>query len=118
MTDHRFPGVTLVLAALLATVVAVGCEDKSSPSGGASATPAPARSVLGTYENANDKLTVVLKPDNKATMIDEGKSTEHTWEMDGADKVIVHGTDGVNLGFTINSDGHLSDGMGGVFRKK
>jgi len=119
MTRHRFPAVTLVLAALVTALMAAGCDDKSSSSGnGSAATPASARNVLGTYENAADKLTVVLKPDNKATLIDEGKSTEHTWEMDGADKVIVHGMDGVKLGFTINSDGHLSDGMGGVYRKK
>ncbi len=38
--------------------------------------------------------------------------------MDGADKLVIHLQDGVNLMFTINSDGNLSDGIGGVFIRK
>jgi hypothetical protein len=37
--------------------------------------------------------------------------------MDGADAVAFHAVDG-NFVYTINNDGNLLDGYGGVFTKK
>ncbi len=94
-----------------------GCDSKPAAEagkGGASA----AASVLGTYENAPDKMTVILKADDKCTLVDEGKSTDLKWERDGASRVVIHGVDGFKMVLTINSEGHLSYEHGGVFRKK
>jgi hypothetical protein len=106
----------VVLAMLLVptAMLATACSKDSSAG---TSTNAPA-SVLGTYESAAEKMTLELKSGGKATITDEGKPTEHNWEMDGASKVVVHGADGVNLLFTVNSDGNLSDGMGTIFKKK
>jgi len=115
----NFPSFCKSLASLtvaLAIFTIAGCGDGSSDE--APTSQSNASSVLGEYENVNDGIYFELAAGNRAIITDEGSPTEHTWEMDGADKVVIHGQDGVNLVFTFNSDGNLSDGYGGVYIKK
>jgi hypothetical protein len=112
----RFCKALVSLAIVLPMFTVAACGDDSSD-------PAPAgegtaSSVLGVYENANDGMSIELLADNRAILTEEGSSTEHAWETDGADKVVIHAQDGVNLVFTVNSEGNLSDGYGGIYIRK
>jgi hypothetical protein len=110
MRHATFPKVLLSLA--LSLLIA-GCGDKPAAEADKK-TP----SILGIYENANDKLTIELKADNKATLTDEGAKTNLVWETDGINKVVIHGKDGVDMLLNVNSEGNLYDSVGGVYRKK
>ena len=116
MNSRWLRNVVLVLTAVVSGALAVACDSKSD--GSESAAGANHATVSGTYENANDNMVMNFQAGNRVTMVIDGESTDLTWEMDGADKVVVHGMEGMNMVYTINSDGNLSDGMGGVFRKK
>lgn len=113
MNNRWIRKIVLAGTAALFALLMSACDSK--PEGSASASTG---SVLGTYENANENSVINLQDGNKVTMIVDGENTNLTWEMDGADKVVIHGMEGVSLVFTINSEGNLSDGMGSVFRKK
>lgn len=119
MKNSWFGNIVSVLATLLISLMVAACGAQSEP-GPSGSSARSSTDVLGTYENANDGVVITLKADNKATMIDEEQSTELTWEMDGADRLVVHGMEGINLIFNVNSEGNLSDdmGLGSVFRKK
>ena len=119
MNTRILRSVSAITVIVLGALTLPGCGGGETPSAAKPAAKASTANVLGKYENAQEKLLIELKADNKAYLTDEeGKTTELPWEMDGADKVVVHGTEGINLVYTINSEGHLSDGMGGVYRKK
>lgn len=112
----NFPRFCKSLASLtiaLAVFSIAGCGDGSTDEAPKSASNAS--SVLGTYVNANDGISFELLAGNRALITDGEYPSEQTWEMDGADKVVIHIPEGVNLVFTFNSDGNLSDGMGGVY---
>ena len=118
MNSRWLRKVVLALTAVVSGLLAVACGSESD--GSDSAMGASHGAVSGLYENANDNMSLDFHAGNKVTVVIDGDRTELTWEMDGADKVVVHGMDGMNMLYTINSDGNLSDamGMGGVFRKK
>ena len=115
-----------IVALLLAGGMMAGCPPGDNAKTANTATTPPAGtantskgSMVGKYVNKHDNITVEIKPDGKAVMTDEGKSTETKYDMDGPDKVIVYGTEGIRFAFTRNADGNLSmQGFDTVFIKE
>lgn len=116
MNLPRFCKSLASLTVALAIFTIAGCGDGST--GEAPKSAIKETSLVGEYENAIDGIYFELAAGNRAILSDEEIRTEHTWEMDGADKVVIHTQDGADLVFTINSDGNLSDGGGGVYIRK
>ncbi len=116
MNLPRFCKSLASLTIAMAMLTVAGCGDGSSDKAPKNA--GNASNVLGVYENANDDMSFELLPGNRALVTDGDYPVETTWEMDGADKVVLHVGNGVNLVFTFNSDGNLSDGYGGIFIRK
>lgn len=101
--------------------VLVGCGDASSASAEGRPASRSEKSILGTYENSVDHISVELKAGGKATLrIDNDPPYETTFERDGEDRIVIYGAEGVRMTYKFNTDGNLSDdmGLGSVLRKK
>jgi hypothetical protein len=112
--------ITVGLVLGLITALA-GCSNASSGSAAGRPAARSEKSILGTYENSVDHLSVELKSGGKATLrVDNDAPYETTWERDGEDRIVIYGAEGLRMTYKFNSDGNLSDdmGLGSVLRKK
>jgi len=68
----------------------------------------------GKWQSTFGGVSLDLKSDHTAAISVVGIPSEGTWEVQGKNKIIVHGPR-QDLELTRNQEGDLSDGLGGRF---
>ncbi len=120
---HRLGNLFLALSVVCALALG-GCskgddtKSASGNSGGSSATVSSSGAdpkFVGTYEDAKEKMTLVLQPDHKGTLSADGKPGDIAWET-AADKLTIH----MSTEYTMfrTADGNLRDEEGKTWIKK